>query len=171
MSSVPVQPSYPPVGGTRRTGEIMATILAFHEVDDVEHWLRSPKRQEIFGPLGITGRLFTRPCPDQPGGAGRGNPGRGGLPAAHAVGRGGRGHEIRWGPARDARVARGGFRAPLGRAPAPRAITPTPPATADALAPNTRIWTPTTVTELDPAAAPIGGSRSLSPAVPETSCR
>lgn len=40
----------------------MATILAFHEVDDVEHWLRSPKRQEIFGPLGITGRLFTDPA-------------------------------------------------------------------------------------------------------------
>lgn len=40
----------------------MATILAFHEVDDVEHWLRSPKRKEIFGSLGITGRLFTDPA-------------------------------------------------------------------------------------------------------------
>jgi hypothetical protein len=40
----------------------MATVLAFHEVDDVEHWLRSPKRQEVFGPLGITGRLFTDPA-------------------------------------------------------------------------------------------------------------
>ncbi len=39
----------------------MATILAFHEVDDVKHWLRSPKREEVFGPLGITGRLFTDP--------------------------------------------------------------------------------------------------------------
>lgn len=39
----------------------MATILAFHEVDDVEHWLRSPKREEVFGPMGITGRLFTDP--------------------------------------------------------------------------------------------------------------
>ena len=29
----------------------MATILAFHEVDDHEHWLRSPKREEVFGPL------------------------------------------------------------------------------------------------------------------------
>jgi hypothetical protein len=37
----------------------VATILAFHEVDDLEHWLRSPKREEVFGPLGITGRLFT----------------------------------------------------------------------------------------------------------------
>lgn len=39
----------------------MATYVAFHEVDDVEHWLRSPKRQEVFGPMGITGRLFTDP--------------------------------------------------------------------------------------------------------------
>ncbi len=28
----------------------------------MEHWLRSPKRAEIFGPLGITGRLFTDPA-------------------------------------------------------------------------------------------------------------
>ena len=36
----------------------MATYLAFHEVDDVEHWLSSSKRQEVFGPLGITMRAF-----------------------------------------------------------------------------------------------------------------
>jgi hypothetical protein len=36
----------------------MATLLAFHEVDDVEHWLSSPKREEVFGPLGITVRTF-----------------------------------------------------------------------------------------------------------------
>jgi hypothetical protein len=40
----------------------VATILAFHEVDDVEHWLRSPNRAEAFGPLGITVRLFTDPA-------------------------------------------------------------------------------------------------------------
>ncbi len=40
----------------------MATLFVFHEVDDVEHWLRSPKREEIFGPMGITGRLFTDPA-------------------------------------------------------------------------------------------------------------
>ncbi len=39
----------------------MATLLAFHEVDDVEHWLSSPKRQEVFGPLGITVRTFRDP--------------------------------------------------------------------------------------------------------------
>ena len=36
----------------------MATYLAFHEVDDVDHWLSSPKREEVFGPLGITIRAF-----------------------------------------------------------------------------------------------------------------
>src|ERR1035441_3644655 len=32
----------------------MPTLLAFHEVDDVERWLGSPRREEVFGPLGIT---------------------------------------------------------------------------------------------------------------------
>ena len=41
---------------------MVTTLIAFHEVDDVEHWLRSPKRAEVFGPLGITGRLFTDPA-------------------------------------------------------------------------------------------------------------
>ena len=40
----------------------MPTILIFHEVDDVEHWLSSPKREEVFGPLGITVRTFTDPA-------------------------------------------------------------------------------------------------------------
>ena len=39
----------------------MATHVIFHEVDDVEHWLRSPKREEVFGPMGITVRTFTDP--------------------------------------------------------------------------------------------------------------
>jgi hypothetical protein len=39
----------------------MATYLAFHEVDDVDHWLSSPKREEVFGPLGITTRTFQDP--------------------------------------------------------------------------------------------------------------
>ena len=37
----------------------MATYIGFHEVDDVDHWLHSPKRQELFGRMGITGQLFT----------------------------------------------------------------------------------------------------------------
>jgi hypothetical protein len=40
----------------------VATYVIFHEVDDVEHWLRSPTRQQVFGPMGITGRLFTDPA-------------------------------------------------------------------------------------------------------------
>ena len=40
---------------------LLATYLAFHEVDDVQHWLGSPKRQEIFGPMGITARPFHDP--------------------------------------------------------------------------------------------------------------
>ena len=32
--------------------------MIFHEVDDVDHWLNSPRRQEFFGPLGMTARTF-----------------------------------------------------------------------------------------------------------------
>jgi hypothetical protein len=39
----------------------MTTLIAFHEVDDVDHWLRSSRRQEVFGPLGITMRTFVDP--------------------------------------------------------------------------------------------------------------
>ena len=40
----------------------MPTLLVFHEVDDVDHWLASPKREEIFGPLGVTNiRTFVNP--------------------------------------------------------------------------------------------------------------
>src|ERR1041384_3480868 len=44
----------------RRKGS-MATYLVFHEVDDVDHSLSSPKREELFGPLGITMRPFRDP--------------------------------------------------------------------------------------------------------------
>ena len=39
----------------------MVTVMIFHEVDDVEHWLASPKREELFGPLGIKVRTFRDP--------------------------------------------------------------------------------------------------------------
>jgi hypothetical protein len=39
----------------------MPTLLVFHEVDDVQHWLASPKREEFFGPLGISARTFHDP--------------------------------------------------------------------------------------------------------------
>src|SRR6478609_9670286 len=39
----------------------MATLLIFHEVDDVDHWLSSPRRRDVFGPLGMTVRTFVDP--------------------------------------------------------------------------------------------------------------
>jgi hypothetical protein len=39
----------------------MTTLMIFHEVDDVDHWLASPKREEVFGPMGITVRTFVDP--------------------------------------------------------------------------------------------------------------
>ena len=39
----------------------MATCVITHEVDDVEHWLSSPKREEVFGPIGVTMRTFRDP--------------------------------------------------------------------------------------------------------------
>jgi hypothetical protein len=39
----------------------MATVMIFHEVDDVDHWLQSPRREEFFGPLGMTARTFVDP--------------------------------------------------------------------------------------------------------------
>jgi hypothetical protein len=40
----------------------MATHIAFHEVDDVDHWQSSAKREEVFAPLGITMRAFRDPA-------------------------------------------------------------------------------------------------------------
>lgn len=40
----------------------MPTFLITHEVDDVQHWWSSPKRAEVFGPLGITLRTFRDPA-------------------------------------------------------------------------------------------------------------
>jgi hypothetical protein len=40
----------------------MPTLLVFHEVDNVDHWLASPKREEFFGPLGMTARTFRDPA-------------------------------------------------------------------------------------------------------------
>ena len=40
----------------------MPTIMAVHEVKDTAHWLGSPKREEFFGPLGVTNiRTFVDP--------------------------------------------------------------------------------------------------------------
>jgi hypothetical protein len=40
----------------------MPTVFGYHEVKDKDHWLASPKREEFFGPLGITNiRTFVHP--------------------------------------------------------------------------------------------------------------
>ncbi len=41
----------------------MPTIVAYHDITKgKDHWLRSPKRKELFGPLGITHiRTFVDP--------------------------------------------------------------------------------------------------------------
>jgi hypothetical protein len=40
----------------------MMTILVFHEVEDVDHWLSSPKRAELFGKYNVASpRTFTDP--------------------------------------------------------------------------------------------------------------
>ena len=39
----------------------MPMVIAYHEIDDSERWLASPKREELFGPLGISVRTFLDP--------------------------------------------------------------------------------------------------------------
>ena len=40
----------------------MPTVIGHHDVEDTDHWLHSSKREEFFGPLGITGiRTFVDP--------------------------------------------------------------------------------------------------------------
>ena len=40
----------------------MPTVFIYHVVKDKDHWLTSPKREEVLGPLGVTNiRLFVDP--------------------------------------------------------------------------------------------------------------
>ena len=40
----------------------MPTVIAHHDVKDKDHWLASPKREEVLGPLGVTNiRTFVDP--------------------------------------------------------------------------------------------------------------
>ncbi len=40
----------------------MPTVIGHHDVKDKDHWLASPKRKEVFGPLGVTNiRTFVDP--------------------------------------------------------------------------------------------------------------
>jgi hypothetical protein len=41
----------------------MPTVIAHHDVLDKDHWLASPKREEVFGPLGVSNiRTFVDPA-------------------------------------------------------------------------------------------------------------
>lgn len=40
----------------------MSAMLVLHDVDDVDHWLKSPKREELMGPRGFTVRTFVDPA-------------------------------------------------------------------------------------------------------------
>lgn len=46
-------------------GEAMPTVIGHHDVKDTEHWLASPKREEVLGPLGVT-NIRTFVSPDNP---------------------------------------------------------------------------------------------------------
>lgn len=39
----------------------MTTVIAVHEVEDVAHWLSSPKRVDFFGAHGMTVKTFVSP--------------------------------------------------------------------------------------------------------------
>jgi hypothetical protein len=40
----------------------MPTVIGHHDVKDTDHWLASPRREELFGPLGVTNiRTFVNP--------------------------------------------------------------------------------------------------------------
>jgi hypothetical protein len=40
----------------------LPTLIGYHDVKDKDHWLASPKREEFFGPLGVTNiRTFVDP--------------------------------------------------------------------------------------------------------------
>jgi hypothetical protein len=51
------------MSGHPHLGDIMPTIVGYHDITKgQDHWLRSPKRKELFGPLGITNiRTFVDP--------------------------------------------------------------------------------------------------------------
>jgi hypothetical protein len=43
----------------------MPTVIGYHDIKDKNHWLTSTKRQEFFGPLGVTNiRTFVDPNND-----------------------------------------------------------------------------------------------------------
>ena len=51
-----------PAAAGDEIGDAVRTLLVIHEVDDVGYWLTSPRRDELFGPLGMTARAFRDPA-------------------------------------------------------------------------------------------------------------
>lgn len=43
----------------------MPTVIGHHDVKDTEHWLASPKREEVLGSFGVT-NIRTFVSPDDP---------------------------------------------------------------------------------------------------------
>ncbi len=39
----------------------MPKLMVIHEVDDVDHWASSTKREEVFGPIGVSIATFRDP--------------------------------------------------------------------------------------------------------------
>src|SRR5580693_2240066 len=52
----------PDPGEQAQQGDAMPTVIAHHDGKDSQRWLASPRREEVFGPLGVTNiRTFTDP--------------------------------------------------------------------------------------------------------------
>jgi hypothetical protein len=48
--------------GDNSEEDVMPTVIAHHDVKDTQHWLASTRREEFFGPLGVTNiRTFANP--------------------------------------------------------------------------------------------------------------
>jgi hypothetical protein len=60
-----VGPARPQSLATRHPGGTVPTVIAHHHVKDKDHWLASPRREEVFGPLGVT-NIRTFADPDDP---------------------------------------------------------------------------------------------------------
>jgi len=50
-----------PVDHSAVEGHQMPSLIATHEVDDVAHWLASPKREEVFASVASNIRTFVDP--------------------------------------------------------------------------------------------------------------
>ena len=85
----------------------MPTVIGYHDVKDKDHWLASPKREEFFGPLGVTNiRTFTEPHESRPA---DGRLGYGRRHGCDGDGSGRRGNGARRGRPGDARDPRRGL--------------------------------------------------------------